>query len=298
LKTADFFNKIVEDASKISVDQQALHHYTKARSGTSILNSQEFWARPHGEMKDKSELVSADKIVREIAEIYRDRCASESPAFHTFDCFLTNYHKMQISQKRTVYLCCFSAARDDKAQWITYGDMGRGICLILEPREESGDHDVEILKRNSQVDYSIDSVRARLDKAFHAIFLGPSSAGSYDDKEVIGEGLQALYSIAAIISMTTKHPDFVPEKEVRHISLSRSEKKAASERRSADAGCYLQIPIGPDGEFALNEIMIGSNQDVETKREELKNILVGKTFRRGTVGLPEITVSNCDWSQS
>jgi hypothetical protein len=295
--TADFFEAIVVDASKISVDRR-LHHYTKACYGASILSSQEFWAKPHDKMKDISELVSADKIVREVAEIYRDRSASESSAFYTFDCFLNNYDKLQIGQKRIVYLCCFSTARDDKEQWIRYGDMGRGICLIVDPREESDDQDVAILATISQVDYSIDSVRARLDKAFHAIFLGPRAVESSDDEEVIEEGLQALYRIAAIISMTTKHPDFVPEKEVRHISLSRSEKRAASECTSADAGCYLQIPIGPDGEFALNEIMIGSNQDVETKREELKNILVSKTLRKGSVGLPEITVSNCDWSQS
>ena len=56
---------------------------------------------------------------------------------------------------------------------------------------------------------------------------------------------------------------------------------------------YLPVSVRADGKLiALDEIIIGANQNSEETREQLKALLAAKGYEVGSVEYPRITVSS------
>lgn len=105
------FDGIVHESFKVETPE-VLYHYTSWSGAEGILRSRQFWATPHDCTNDEAELRSADEIIRDVAVDLRRR--SYGAAAVTLDKFLEGYPRLQISHLRTVYMTCFSLARDGR----------------------------------------------------------------------------------------------------------------------------------------------------------------------------------------
>jgi hypothetical protein len=94
-----------------------LFHYTSWESAQGILASQRFWATAHDCTNDKAELVSADRVIIEVAKDLQKN--GTGVATEVLRLFVNGYAKLQVTRMISVCLACFSVARDDEQQWRT-----------------------------------------------------------------------------------------------------------------------------------------------------------------------------------
>jgi hypothetical protein len=292
LRIAEFFEQSVLSPGRVS-PHRVLYHYTSFSGARNILSSQEFWSTAHDGTNDEAELASADSIVVEVAQDRR-RQNSTGTAAKVLDAFLENYRDSMIAQMRTVYLSCFSIARDDESQWREYGDNGHGLCLGIRVLEEPPPKNTEVVSVTLEVDYSETSLRAWLADTFGNIC--SALARVQPSNSNCEEGLSALYRIAAYASIRAKREKWKSEQEVRHVTLSRHKTGVEPRERTSATGKvirYLPVSVRDDGKLiALDEIIIGANQNTEEAREQLEALLASKGYTVGSVEYPRITVSS------
>src|SRR5436853_635204 len=89
-----------------------LYHYTTWAGVEGILSSQTFWATAHDCTNDEAELVSANASIIDVTKELRANTTGTTAAL--LDLFLNGYSNLQVAKLLTVYLACFSLARDDK----------------------------------------------------------------------------------------------------------------------------------------------------------------------------------------
>jgi len=292
MQIAEFFERTVVSAGRAS-PHRVLYHYTASSGAQNILSSQEFWSTAHDCTNDEAELASAHLIVTDVAQACRRKYATGTSA-KVLDLFLASYPGSVAAQMRTIYLSCFSVARDDENQWREYGDKGRGICLGIRVLEEPAPKSTDVISVTLDVEYSKTLLRDWLAKTFENICsVLALSQPSYRNCE---EGLSAFYRIAAFASVRAKREKWKNEREVRHVTFSRRKTGVEPQERSSASGKvirYLPVSLRADGKLiALDEIIIGANQNTVEAQEQLKNLLAAKGYIVGSVEYPRITVSN------
>ena len=288
LALEQMFDQVVRDTHNVPAPG-VLYHYTTWAGAQGILSSQRFWATAHDCTNDEAELVSADSIIIEVANELRKNATGA--AAKVLDLFLNGYPSLQVTRLITVCLACFSVARDDKEQWERYGDDGRGICLGISLLDEPSPKNppAALIK----VDYSESSWRDTLRKGFGKLCSIFSRAE--DSPQNCELGLSAIYRIAVFASITAKRAEWAAEQEFRHVTLVR-ENAGIQLRERESAGKtmrYLPISLRAEGKrIALAEIIIGSNQNAEDTREQLKRLLADKGYKVvDSIEYPVITVS-------
>jgi hypothetical protein len=187
------FDGFVHDSFKVN-SPAVLYHYTSWSGAEGILRSQQFWATAHDCTNDQAELRSADESIRQVARDLRKR--SYGAAAATLDKLLEGYPTLQISKLRTVYMTCFSVARDDKEQWRKYADDGRGVCLGVRVLNEQPMEETDRATKIARVDYSEASWRDTLTAEFMKIL--PVMEIAEITRRNIELGLLALHRIAAL----------------------------------------------------------------------------------------------------
>jgi hypothetical protein len=291
MQIAEFFERIVLNAGRVA-PHPVVYHYTSYAGAQGILSSHEFWSTAHDCTNDEAELTSADCIVTEVAQDCHGKYAAGAAA-KVLDIFLANYPDSMIRQMRTVYLSCFSLARDDENQWRSYGDNGKGICLGIRVLEEEAPKSAHTVSATLDEDYSETSLRYWLAEALGNICSALTRVQpSHHNCE---EGLSALYRIAAFASIRAKREKWKDEREVRHVTFVRSETNGEFRERTSITGKvirYLPVPVRADGKLiALDEIIIGQNRDAEETRVQLETLLAAKGYTLGSVEYPQFTAS-------
>jgi hypothetical protein len=283
------FDGVVGFTSGVAVPR-VLYHYTGWEGAKGIIASQQFWATAHDCTNDEAELVSADSIIVEVAKELRENASGA--AAKVLDLFVAHYPEKQIARMITVCLACFSVARDDKGQWMSYGDNGKGVCLgvrlIDEPPPEGSNGKLVI------VDYSEASWRKMLREEFGKICSFLSRPDVLTTPMNCQLGVSALNRIAAFASISAKQPKWACEQEVRHATLvPQGSRDQLKERKSAEqVKQYLPITVRADGKrVAFSEITIGPNRNVEETREQLTHLLKEAGYKEDDEEYPEITVS-------
>jgi hypothetical protein len=288
---AEFFEHTVRTTGQVS-PFQVLYHYTSTAIAQSILSNQEFWATAHDCTNDSAELISATEIVLGVARSCR-RKAKKADAV-VFDTFLKHYPQSMLSEMRTVYLCCFSTVRDDPGQWKAYGRNSSGVCLGIRVLEEPGIVDKKIASAMFEVVYSEDSLRQSVTEPFETVREKLSAFAP--SRFVCEEGLSALYRISAHAAIRAKHDKWSCEKEVRLATFARTASDIKPRERMGEDGRikrYIPVHLRADEKMiALDEIILGSDQDTERTRQELEAILAVKSYIPGTTEYPHITVSS------
>jgi hypothetical protein len=270
-----------------------LYHYTDWRATEGILCNQHFWETAHDCTNDTVELEAAHAVI--VAAAKRLQRKYRGTASVVLSQFLHSYQKLKISKMKTVYMTCFSQARDDAGQWQDYGRLGSGLCLGLRVLKEPAPTPHETGSALVKVDYSKESWRKTVTECFEQICKVLSSRAACTPRN-IELGMSALYRIAAFCSMTAKQPRWAHEQEFRHITIFRDGVEAnPKELTTSDGGTkrYLDhIDLRQDGkQLAFAEIIIGPNQDAEQAKKTLLNILEKVHYVPGSPEYPEIVLS-------
>jgi hypothetical protein len=283
------FDKIVGHKNGIEVPR-VLYHYTGWEAAKGIISSQHFWAAAHDCTNDHAELVSADCIIIEVARKLRINAAGT--AAKVLDLFVADYPKKQIARMITVCLACFSVSRDDKSQWMRYGDNGDGICLGVRVIDEAPPEGAN--GRLIIVDYSEASWQKTLSEEFGKVCSVLSRPEVLPSPVNCNLGVSALNRIAAFASIGAKQSQWACEKEVRHATLVQHSSRAQlKERMSAgQVKQYLPVTVRADGKrIAFSEIIIGPSRSAEGTREQLAQLLKEAGYKHNDKEYPEIRTS-------
>jgi Protein of unknown function (DUF2971) len=283
------FDKVVGFTNDIEVPR-FLYHYTSWASAKGIISSQQFSATAHHCTNDEAELVSANSIIVEVAIELRKNAVGA--ATKVLDLFVAEYPEKQIARMITVCLACFSVARDDKAQWMRYGDNGNGVCLgvrVIDEAPPEGSNGRLVI-----VDYSEASWRKTLREELSKICSVFSRPDFLTTPMNCKLGVSALNRVAAFASISAKQAQWASEQEVRHATLVPHGSRAQlRERKSAgQVKQYLPITVRAGGKrIAFSEITIGPNRSVEETREQLAHLLKEAGYKEGDEEYPEIKMS-------
>lgn len=289
------FDRVVDDSFKVAMPE-VLYHYTGWQGAEGILKSQQFWETAHDCTNDEAELRSADAIVIEVAADLRKRFTGA--AVTALNLLLDGYKRLQVTELRTVYLSCFSIARDDSEQWRKYADSGRGVCLGVRILNEPGPKEVDRASAIVKVDYSEASWRANLAKNFSSICAVMQRAR--DTSKNIELGLSALYRIAAFASIQAKQEKWEVEQEYRHATITFHEADVQPRERISGGKTirFLPVAVRANGKrIALAEIIVGPNQNFEEARQRLIRLLADSGYSPDQMEFPEIMPSTVpSWS--
>lgn len=278
---------------------EVLYHYTDWNSARGILLGQHFWETAHDCTNDEAELISARSVILEVAETLKQE--AQGIVATALDLFLRSYLRLQVNKLKTIYLACFSLARDDREQWRKYADNGRGLCLGVRVLNELIPTPKDTGSALIQVDYSEESWRNQLMSDFKQICTALSRARY--SKHNIGLGSSALYRIAAFASIRAKQPKWAVEQEIRHATLIRDGANLRPKERIRDGKVirYLDnIELRTAGKkLAFAEIIVGPNQNPEEVTKRVAALLAQAGYQPGTSEYPEVTISQInDWTQT
>ena len=288
---ADFFESAILKHEYPSSGPQDLYHYTKSSAARGILSEQKFHSTAHDCTNDKAELKTAHATVIEIAKAFRQENKKGLTA-RVLDEFLSTYPESMISEMRTAYLSCFSISRDNERMWNEeYGDHGRGICLGLRVVDEPGPVTPDAVSQVFEVIYSESSLRPWLAEIFGKFCETLSGCPPFPGN--CEEGVAAFTRIAAFASIKAKHEDWKYEQEFRHVTLSRYKDSLKSKEQVSTSGRrWLPVSLRADNKLiALDEIIIGANQDTEKATVEFKELLADVGYVVGSIEYPRFTVS-------
>ncbi|HEV2194036.1 MAG TPA: DUF2971 domain-containing protein [Candidatus Acidoferrum sp.] len=283
------FDGIVEESFKVGTPE-VLYHYTSWSGAEGILRSRQFWATAHDCTNDEAELRSADEIIQRVAVDLRRRLYGAAAV--TLDKFLEGYPTLQISHLRTVYMTCFSLARDDKEQWRKYADDGRGLCLGVRILNEQPPEEADRATKIARVDYSEASWRETLTTEFLKILRVMERAQI--TQRNIELGLLALHRIAAFAAITAKRAPWEVEQEYRRVTIVHNE--AAVEPKVRVSGSrsirYLISDARANGKkVALAEIVLGPNQNADEAQKRLLKFLGDCGYEIGDLEYPKMIAS-------
>jgi hypothetical protein len=211
---AAFFEQTILKANQVS-PHPILYHYTSLAGAKGILEKQIFRSSAHDCTNDDAELNSANAIVIEVAKACRQ--SAKGTAAKVLDIFLENYPDSMFADLRTVYLSCFSIARDDENQWKDYGDKGFGICIGIRVLEEKPVNSADVVSSQFEVEYSEIALRRWMDEWFKTVCSALAGYPPLDNN--LEEGLSALYRIAAFASIRTKAEKWQSEASANLVSF-------------------------------------------------------------------------------
>ena len=149
-KTQAKLDRLV-DESFAEPAPSVLFHYTTWAGFDGIVRTQTLWHTAHDCTNDPAELTSADE---RILKFLRE--------------FARSFEPTRISRKTTLYLACFSLARDKVSQWRDYADSGQGVCLGINVLKEEvhDEHSPNLARASHRVLYEESRWTSLLEKAF------------------------------------------------------------------------------------------------------------------------------------
>lgn len=253
-----------------------IYHYTNWKGLDGIVTSKRFWATDYRCTNDLAELTTADALVAEIA---RKLLKQAGPvARDVLDVLLKNYGNWKITKVAAVFLACFSAARDKPSQWKRYGECGGGFCLgIRVLPNEPGPND-GLGRELLPVDYSRDSVAAKVEKGFKTICqeadrMGPTMR---DVQRVKAMALGGLYRVAGLAAIGAKQPAWAEEEEWRLVVMPREGSSFVPSQRLVGERTIDYVPAAvrvDDRPIDIEEIVIGSRQDPGKAASRVEGLL-------------------------
>jgi len=254
-----------------------LFHYTTWAGFTGIVRTQTLWHTAHDCTNDPAELTSADARVLELtARLQTDA----SPLVkRVLKDFARSFEPTRISRKTTLYLACFSLARDKASQWRDYADDGQGVCLGIKVLKEKVDdeHSPNLARASHRVLYEESRWTSLLEKAFLGVlgeFKQYTRENPHDIEWANSATWSALSRIAAYASICAKQPSWAPEEEWRQVAFSGPRYVPQPLIRHAKGAevRYLDLRMRTQPlRLAFSEILLGPrcHADVETTKRLL-----------------------------
>jgi hypothetical protein len=274
-----------------------LYHYTSWDGFAGIVRTASFFCTAHGCTNDPGELQTADQAIVGAADAVLGSCGRHSKEL--LRRFLDGYEQARLANLFTIYLDCFSVARDKAVQWQRYADSGKGVCIGLRllPDEHFGGESATVARALLEVNYRPTSVVPALADEYRQIcgrFERLVSTHRHRKQEAMRWAWNAMYRRAALESARTKAPDWAEEEEWRHIVIAGSDSDLAVVRTERAGKFHEKVlmPMRPAGRIlALAEVIIGPNQDFEASRDRAHGVLALAGYRSRDAEMPTISKS-------
>jgi hypothetical protein len=211
----------------------ALYHYTGNVSFHSILKKQQIWCFRHLHRRDETEFEYSLQIAR---EEMRSVGWSKNPFQRCVCCGLDDMLEVNsLVDTFEFYLFSLSKHRDDRQQWLEYGNEGRGFAIGFAPPLFQPDKDTLSDKASDnlhvgRVIYGEPATRARHRRGIEKVAELVSRYGNANikmprDKEHLLQFIHAMETefIASQLvwnCLTAKDIKYANEREVRYVIMN------------------------------------------------------------------------------
>jgi hypothetical protein len=253
-------------------------------------------------MNDPSELLHGIDMAKDVARIAANGADGRARLF--LETLSDMFSFQNFSSNFEFFIGSFSRERDDLGQWRAYADNGRGYAVGFAPHLFAIE-DQQGRKPNENVvagpvRYDIDDVCARHDVAIAkaaAIFLETVEANAelVSDQQV---GFPFMQNMArAVIAspliwncLTTKHPAYAHEREVRLILLGLAEwlgPYITTRLRGSEIVPYIAHSLPIKKPNSLAGIVVGPAASIDAERTV-------RTLLRSLGYSPDLPVSRSD----
>jgi hypothetical protein len=261
-----------------------LYHYTDGRGLKGIIESEAIRFTDYRHMNDPSELIHGIKAVQAVVRAVKP--GVDGRVGLLLETLADMFSQQNFSNALEFFIGSFSRERDDLGQWRSYADNGRGYALgfapklfrVVENPNRKPNENVFV----GPVVYRTDQILARhqeaIEKAAH-IFLETveANAALMQNKNV---GIPFMQDMArAMIAspliwncLTTKHPAYEHEREVRLIILGLRDKLMPyikTRLRGSEIVPYIEHRMALREPHSIVEIVVGPAAPVDTERTVL-----------------------------
>jgi hypothetical protein len=260
--------------------KQPLYHYTNGAGLKGIFDSSQLWFTDYRHLNDPSEIYHGIAVAR---DAFRDAKSGADPRVGLFlDWAADLFSDENMKGDLAFFVASFSRARDDLSQWRAYADNGRGFAIGFAPRmfdireEISASPDenaflgsvlydpAQVASRNR---LAIDQAATIFDNTVRAqpALMRDKSIGKPFIREL------CLHLIASPLiwnALTSKHPAYTHEQEVRLLIMGMSEHLAPvikTRVRGSEIVPYIAQPWKIRDPAALAEIVVGPAADLEAE---------------------------------
>lgn len=275
-----------QDKNRVS---DTLYHYTNVAGLKGIIESESIWFTDFRHMNDPSEISHGIELCRDVIRLRKPGRDGRVALF--LDCLADFMRLDNFSRSLEYFIGSFSRASDDLGQWRAYADNGRGVAIGLAPHlfmiENTTDMNPDEAAFVSPVVYDLGDASSRHERAIEKaeeIFV--DTADAHRDilaNKDIGIPFMQDFARAVIASpliwncLTSKHPAYSHEQEVRMIMLGMHDKLRPyikTRIRGADIVPYIPYKVPVRKPHSIGHIVVGpaANADAErTVRTMLKS---------------------------
>jgi len=274
--------------------ERALYHYTGAVGLKGVLDSQQFWFTDYRHLNDPGELHFGVECVHRALSAAIEGTDDRVSFFLRFAADLFSLENLD---PLAFFVASFSHARNDLGQWRAYADNGRGFAIGFAPGmfetrpvlSASPDENAFLSRVHYDPEAAMSRIRLGIDHAA-SIFCetAEENAELLRDRAV---GLPFIDLLAKRLiaswllwcALTTKHPAYAREEEVRLIIMGTAARLLAVTRTRTRAGelvPYVAHPWAIQQPDDLAEIIIGPAAAPDTERS-LHTLLATRGLQGG-----------------
>jgi hypothetical protein len=274
-----------------------LYHYTSLEAFTRILDSGVLRATGVQYLNDASEVEHGMQLIRSVAKQTANTCGGGKGDFlSAFASWVSARDILYTSS--SVFVVCFSEARDQLSQWRGYAPHARGICFQLDAGQ--------LVKSMQEANWTFQHCRYD-ERSQHALAMalinrlcrGQPWSGGVADLEggyhVVFESMRTeIFQVAA----TIKNHHFSHEQEVRFISPVVDLNDPAVKFREGRTTLipYVDFPISSPTNvqpIVLREVVIGPSPAISLTNSSVTAMIqqqahLGKVAQSWSVNVSDI----------
>ncbi len=277
------------DEQAKEVVETPLYQYTNAGGLNGIFESRQMWFTDYRFLNDPSEFGHGMTVAK---DMLRDaKVGADRRAGLFLDCLKDLFSQDNVDATLAFFVASFSRARDDLGQWRSYADNGRGFAIGFAPKmfriQDAPNPSPDENAYLGPIIYKVSDVRSRhrlaIDKATDVFLTAAETEASLIRDAAIGRPFMlelAKHVIAAPLiwnALTSKHPAYEHEQEVRLVMAGTSDKLAPFVKtrvRGSDLVPYIPHPWDVSEPGAIVEILVGPAAPLDAE-EALKALLGG-----------------------
>jgi hypothetical protein len=261
--------------------EMPLYHYTDGRGLKGIIESQTIWFTDYRHLNDPSELSHGIEMAHDVIRLAANGADGRVRLF--LECLRDMFSSKNFSATLEFFIASFSREREDLGQWRAYADNGRGYAIGFAP------HVFRIVDKPDRKPYEnvfvgpmlydtgevINRHHLAIDEAA-GIFLDTVNANAdlVRDKAV---GIPFVQDLARAViaspliwnSLTSKHPAYAHEREVRLVILGLRNKLMpyiTTRLRGSEIVPYIVHHLPIREPHNIVEIVVGPAAPADTER--------------------------------
>jgi hypothetical protein len=274
-----WIKQVLEDEETAYKITEPLYHYTNGVGLTGILSSRDLWFTDYRHVNDPSEMVHGIALVHDVIHQLESGCIG--PIRRFLSTLATGVSQKNFSLALEYFIAGLSKDRDDLGQWRAYADNGRGYAIGFTPRVFRVTDEHVLDPHNdflvSPVIYNIHKAMQRHRTAVENAISIISEVYETSPQLLPDEPTPFYFEIAKAITaspiiincLTTKHPAYAHEQEVRLVRMGLRKDIAGSittRVRGSEIVPYIahRMPIAEPN--SLVEIVVGPSAAPDSER--------------------------------